>query len=256
MVSTPSVPDPYTTAAAQTQSNDQTAQYQQTLNQTNQVTPYGSINYAQTGTGADGAPITTATTTLAPSVQNLVNSDLSNSQSESNIAGQLANNASAELSQPLDLTDPSALQQTMDKQNAVTMDPQWATLSQQNNQQLYDQGLAPGSQGYAQGQQQFTTNQTQAYAQMYSQDAAQAQSALMAQYNEPLNALSALQSGSQVSEPSIGTTAAAPQTSVSGTNVSGLVEQQYAQQVAASNAAMGGLFGLGSTALTAGSMFL
>jgi hypothetical protein len=251
VVSTPAAPNPYQTAAAQTQSNEQTAQYQQSLNNVNQITPYGSVNYAQTGTGADGAPITTATSTLSPELQSLVGSNISNNQAESGIEGQLANNAASELSTPLNLTDPSALQTTMDKQNAVTMDPQWAALSDQNDAKAYAQGLAPGSEGYANNQLQFNTNRTQAYGQMYGQNAQEAQSALMNQYNEPLNALNALKSGSQVSQPGVGQTASSAQTNVAGTNIAGLVEQNYQNQLSQSNAMMGGLFGLGGTALSA-----
>lgn len=247
----PQQPNPYTTADAQTQSNQQTAQYQQSLNDVNQITPYGSVNYAQTGTAADGAPITTATTSLSPELQGLVDSNISNNTAESGIEGQLASNAATSLAHPPNLTDPSALQTTMDKQNAVTMDPQWASLSDQNDAKAYAQGLAPGSEGYQNNQRQFNTNRTQAYGQMYGQDVQQAQNAELAQYNEPLNALNALKSGSQVSQPGVGTTAATPTTTVAGTNIAGLIQQNYQNQLAQSNATMGGLFGLGGTALSA-----
>lgn len=47
---TPSQPDPYTTAAAQTQQNKDTAQYNAQLNRINQYTPLGSLTYSQTPT--------------------------------------------------------------------------------------------------------------------------------------------------------------------------------------------------------------
>ena len=247
----PQAPDPYATAAAQTQSSEQTAKYQQSLNQTNQITPYGSVQYQQTGTSPDGAPISTATTTLAPAVQNLVDSNIANNQAESGIAGQLASNAASTLSHPLDL-GPTALQGEINKQNAVTLDPYWARQDAQTEQTAYDRGLQPGSDGYSAAMQNEGTLKNQSYAQSYQGAAQQAQNALMQQYNEPLNALSALQSGSQVSQPGVGQTANAPQTSVAGTNIAGLVEQNYQQQLAQSNASMGGLFGLGGAALQAG----
>ena len=49
MVSTPSYPDPVETAAAQSDLNRQTATTQQLLNMVDQVTPYGTISYSQTG---------------------------------------------------------------------------------------------------------------------------------------------------------------------------------------------------------------
>lgn len=50
MVSKPSVPSASRTAAAQSDSNRDTAIANQTLNMVNQTGPWGSINYDQTGT--------------------------------------------------------------------------------------------------------------------------------------------------------------------------------------------------------------
>lgn len=50
--STPSAPDPTTTAAAQTKYNDQAALYQAGLNNVNQVTPYGTETYTLGNTGS------------------------------------------------------------------------------------------------------------------------------------------------------------------------------------------------------------
>lgn len=47
--SVPKAPDPTKTADAQTASNEATALYQAQLNNVNQVTPYGSLTYSQTG---------------------------------------------------------------------------------------------------------------------------------------------------------------------------------------------------------------
>lgn len=282
MVSQPQAPDPYTTAAAQTQSNEDTAKYQQSLNQTNQITPYGSINYQQTGTSPDGAPISTATTTLSQPVENLVNSNIANSQGNSNLESALQGSAGQTISagapttptlQNLDLGN-SALLNNINQKNEASLDPQWAKLGEQNAQNTYDQGLAPGSQGYEQNQNDFNNARNSAYNSMFVADQGQAAQDLTAQnssqnqnaqagftnslagYNNSLNALSALQSGSQISQPGVGQTAQSPQTSVAGTNISGLIEQNYQQQLQQSNATMGGLFGLGGTALQAAGMFL
>ena len=45
----PSPPDPYNTANAQGNVNQETAYAQQRLNQTNQITPYGSLTYTNSG---------------------------------------------------------------------------------------------------------------------------------------------------------------------------------------------------------------
>jgi hypothetical protein len=337
MVSTPSPPDPYATAAAQTKSNQNTAQYQQSLNDVNQITPYGSLTYNQTGTAADGAPITTANLALNPNINNLVNTDISNSQNMANMGSILQSNVKNSIQngtpgapnlqtiwplenmdalqntslqnvtglQNLDLSA-GALQSQIDKANMSTMDPLWNRYQNQTQQQLYDQGLAPGSEGYSQGMNDFNNSRNQAYNQMFVADQGQAASDLTAQnqslnsnilntnqvnnavsaannasynqnlntevslnnqnniaehndynqvaqqnfannltaYNAPLNALSALQQGTQIAQPGIGQTANTPQTNVAGTDIAGMIYNNYNQQSANANAEMGGIFGL------------
>lgn len=88
----PEAPDPNETAAAQTASNRDTAITQQQLNMVNQVNPWGSVNYNQTGTrtytDADGnvvsTPSYTQTTTLSPSQQAIFNQS---QRAQGNLAG-------------------------------------------------------------------------------------------------------------------------------------------------------------------------
>lgn len=49
--SAPAAPDPAKTAAAQTQSNKETAYWNAVLNNVNQITPYGNLTYEQSGGG-------------------------------------------------------------------------------------------------------------------------------------------------------------------------------------------------------------
>lgn len=71
--------------------------------------------------------------------------------------------------------------------------------------------------------------------------------------NQPINELTALMSGSQVQSPN-STFAQTPQTGVGGVDYSGLVQQNYQSQLAAHQAQMGGLFGLGGSLIGAGAM--
>jgi hypothetical protein len=192
----------------------------------------------------------TATTSLSPQLQGLVDSNISNNTALSGIEGQLAGNVSDRLSTPLDL-GPSALQGEINRQNAVTLDPYWARQDAQTEQSAYNRGLAPGSEGYGAAMQNEGTLKNQSYGQAWQGAAQQAQNAMLTEYNQPINELTALQSGSQVSQPGVGQTAAAPQTSVAGTNIAGLIEQNYQQQQQQQAAMMGGLFGLGDAALGA-----
>ena len=248
MVSTPSPPNPVTTAQAQGTINKDTAISQSELNNVNQNTPYGSIAYNQTGTAGDGTPQFTATTTLSPQLQALENSNISNAQGNSNLEGQLQGNAASTLATPLNL-GPNATSAYLDKLNQSTMDPQWSTSQDQLDQQLYDKGVTPGSEAYDTAMRNFSQQKSDAYNNMYLQGQNTAMTALEAQYNEPLNALAALQSGSQVSQPGVGQTAQTAQTGIQPANYAGLVQSNYQNQLQSSNAAMGGMFGLGGSLL-------
>lgn len=254
-MNSPQAPDPYATAQAQTGANQQAAGYQTALNDTNQETPYGSVRYSVTGTDpTTGAPLRTATTSLTPEMQALVASGIKNSQGSADLEGQLEKSAASTMSNPLDL-GPDALQARINQENAVTMDPQWRRNDEQAEQTAYDRGLVPGSEGYTTAMTGEGLLKDNAYASSFGSAAAQAQAAKMAEYTAPLNALTALRSNSQVSQPGVGSLAPTAQTGVQPTNISGLIEQNYGQQVAQSNATMGGLFGLGGAGLQALGMF-
>jgi len=71
--SAPAAPD-YTGAAQATAAgNVQAAQTATAANRVNQVTPYGNLNYAETGTDSQGNPTWTATTSLSDVGQQLLN---------------------------------------------------------------------------------------------------------------------------------------------------------------------------------------
>jgi hypothetical protein len=262
--SPPPAPDPWAVAAAQGRANVGSAISESILNNTNQVTPYGNINYKETGgKNVDilGQPIWipqyTATTQLSPEMQTLFNQNLANSQQASNTAGALGKNVAATLSNNVDL-GPNATAAYLDKLNTQTLDPQFAQAQTALNQQLADQGLTPGSEGWKYAQTQFGLNKANTYNNMYLQGQNTAVQDILAQYNEPLNALSALQSGSQVGQPGIGTLAPAAQESIQPPPIAQMIQsnyanqtQQYDAQVAAHAQEMGGLFGLGGQAIGA-----
>jgi hypothetical protein len=69
----PAAPD-YAAAAKETAAgNLEAAQAATAANRVNQVTPYGNLNYAETGTDSRGNPIWTATQTLSPEQQQILN---------------------------------------------------------------------------------------------------------------------------------------------------------------------------------------
>jgi hypothetical protein len=261
--SPPPAPDPAQTAEAQGAANIDTAEAEQVINNTNQITPYGSINYNQTGGkfvptlggGQQYIPQYTATTSLSPGMQQLFDTTLGNSQTSADTASTLGKNVQQQLSNNVDL-GPNATAAYLDKLNTQTLDPQFAQAQTALNQQLQDQGLTPGSEGWKYAQTQFGLNKANTYNNMYLQGQSTAVNDILAQYNEPLNALSALQSGAQVNQPGIGQIAPTAQESIQPPPYASLVQSnaqnatnQYDAQLAAQSQEMGGLFGLGGSLL-------
>lgn len=259
--SPPPAPDPAQTAMAQGAANIDAAEAQQVINSTNQVTPYGTVTYAHTGGSfvptlggqQQYIPQYTATTALSPEMQALFDQTLSNSQQSANTAGALGKNVAGVLSNNVDL-GPNSTAAYLDKLNMQTLDPQWAHAQTALDQQLANQGLTPGSEGWKYQQTQFGLNKANAYNDMYLKGQNTAVQDILAQYNEPLNALNALKSQSQVSQPGVGTLAPTPQEQIQPApyanevnSIYGNQTSQYNAQVAAHAQEMGGLFGLGGS---------
>ena len=255
--SAPTQPDPWTTANTQQGFNTAAALQQFALNNVNQVTPYGSLSYTQTGT-KNGVPTYTATTKLSPGMQSLVTGNIGNAGSASGIAADLYKSAADRMSKPLDLS-PGATTDYLYKLARAQVDPQVAQDEATLNQKLANQGLTPGSEGWKYQQGQFGLNKAQTYNDLLLQGNNDAIAALTAEYNSPFNALASLQGLSQVSQPGIGTLAPTASASIAAPNYAQGVQNNYDSslaaynaQLASNNALMGGLFGLGGSALTGG----
>lgn len=118
------------------------------------------------------------------------------------------------------------------QQNAATMDQ--ANFA--NNAQAQTNAAQTAATGFAnQANAANASFNNQAINQQLGQD--------LAIRNQPVNEISALLSGSQVANPAQ-MSGATPQSSVGGVDYSGLVNNNYNQQVAAHNAQMGGVGGL------------
>jgi chemotaxis protein histidine kinase CheA len=102
-------PDPYATAAAQTQSNKETANYNAALNRIDQYTPFGSSVYTVAGTGADGVPQYRQDVTLTPLAQQQLDNQLKQDAALSNLGFNLGDQASDALKGGIDLSGLPAL---------------------------------------------------------------------------------------------------------------------------------------------------
>lgn len=250
MVSTPKAPDPVATAQAQSGYNRDTALTQQMLNMVDTTGPWGSVTYSPNGTqsfvGSDGKTVTipryTQSTSLSPEQQQIYDQS---QQAEINLS-QLASDQSAMLQDYLgtpfefnnqdaenwayDLASPRILEQQGQNEEALRT-------------RLINAGLRPGSEGWRAEMTRLTNANTDQLNQLALTGRGQAFSEALATRNQPINEITALLSGSQVSNPA-SMSAAAPQTQVGGVDYAGLVNQNYQNQMNAYGAKMGGLFGL------------
>jgi hypothetical protein len=250
--SPPPAPDPVKTAQAQTESNVKTATTQQQLNMVDQTNPYGSQTYSQTGTWADGTPRYSMTTTLSPEEQRN-----QNQQWEfDNLTNQLGINQTKKLTGLLDTPfkiDNAATEGRLMELGRARLDPILQERNAALESKLYNQGVMPGTEAYDRAMRADTQGQNDAYNQLLLGGRAQAAQELTAERNQPINEITALMSGGQVTQPNFGQT---PQAGVANTDVAGITQQGYEnslipwKQKNAQNAAMmGGLFSLGGAAL-------
>lgn len=257
----PAPPDPAKTAAAQTAQNIGTAIAQQNLNNVDQITPDGSLSYTQSGTMSWTDPNTgqvyeipryTATQTLSDAQQGIYDT---NQQAEMNLA-TLARDQSARLGtllgQPVDLSN-EAVEGRLMELGRARLDPALDRRRETLRSNLSAQGIKEGSTAYDRAMMRATEGENDAYNSLLLSGRGQAVQEAMAARNQPINEITALMSGSQVSMPQfVGTNPA----NIANVDRAGLEMSAYNAKLAnwqAKNAGMqslmGGLFGLGSAAI-------
>lgn len=254
----PPAPDPVKTANAQTGQNIASAIGTQLINQTNQVTPQGTLNYSQTGMNkyrmqdANGAwheyeiPQFTATQTYSPDQQRLY--DLSNQtkQTVAQIGVDQSKRMGDLLNTPLDLSDSTIDQHLYDLYSPRITDQQ-NRQGQALQAQLAAQGVTAGSEAYNNAIKLQGQGNSDQWNQMLLNGRQQAVQQMVTQRQEPINELNALMSGSQVTNPTYGQT---PSTQIKPADYEGDVYNSYNAQLGAYNAqnqanaaSMGGIFG-------------
>lgn len=240
----PSAPSPTSVSAAQTQSNRETAITQAGLNAQNQVTPYGNLNYSQIGTWADGTPRYQAEQTLTPQGQQLFNTGQQTQQNLANVANEQSGRLSGLLNAPLDWSQQRSFLNDYTNQ---ALDRSWDRQGQQFETDLVNRGIRPGSTQYQQLAGDFRNDRSMAYNNANVQNYNTALQSQLALRSQPLNEILALAGQGQVQQPSFVNT---PQTGVSGTDVAGITQNAYNQQMQGYNAGqqtLGGLFSAGAS---------
>lgn len=248
----PAAPDPKETAAAQSQMNKETAVAQYGLNATNQNTPQGSLTYKQIGTWADGTPRFEANTTFSPGEQSVYDTNLATRQNVGNIGRDQSARIGTLLNSPVNLNNEATEARLMEL-GSKRLDPRFERESAALDTNLLNRGILPGSEAYATARTQFDQGKNDAYNQLLLNGRGQAVQEALTERNQPINEITALMSGSQVSQPGFTNT---PTPGVAPTDYIGAQQQSlnqqnvgYQGQLAQNQALMSGLFGLGSSAL-------
>jgi len=284
--SAPAAPNYAAAAQATSEGNLDAARAAAAANRVNQVTPYGNLNYTQSGTDPYGNPTWTATTSLSDIGQQLLNNQNAASLGLGGTINAALGRVQSTMGQgfnpnvPAIRSDVSDLagQQGWDRATNLLMQrlqPQMERQQEALDVKLANQGIPVGSEAYKRAQTLLSQQQNDArnqaalggaqlQNQFYTQGLQGANLANMAnqqaynqaltQYNIPLNTLSALRSGSQVQNPSF--VNSAQQATTAGPDLLGAAGMQYnaqmgdfnARQAAQSNLNQG-LFGLAGAGL-------
>lgn len=272
----PAAPDPNKTAAAQTQSNVNTAVANSWLNNANEVGPLGNVTYTQTGTqnvGGQDIPQFTRTTTLSPEQQKLYDQQTALGAQMNDIAGRQLTNLDTSLSSPFSL-DGLPAAPTADRQQYVDalnsrLEPQLERDRAALETKLANQGVMPGSEAYREAIALSDRGRNDARTQAILQGGTYAQQeygmgtdarnrAIKEQLlvrNQPINEITSLMNGGQVTMPQF---SAYQGGDVAGTDVASITQKNYEnklkayeQKLANQNAMFGGIAGLAGTGVRA-----
>lgn len=260
--SQPAVPD-YTGAANATAAgNLAAARAAAAANRVNQVTPYGSLNYAETGQDSYGNPTWTATTSLSDVGQQLLNNQNTAALGLGGTINSALGRVQSTMGQDFAPNLPSyGINPGETYSDAIMrrLAPTQQHQSEMSDQALANQGVMPGSEAYnnakrllAQSQNDQLTSAITGGMQTGLAANQQAYNQAMTNYNLPLNTLNALRTGAQAQNPTFVNTP--QQATTAGADVLGATQMgfnaqqgQYNAQQAQNAGMLSGLMGLGGT---------
>lgn len=268
----PAAPDPQKTAAAQTQSNINTASANSVIGNANERGPLGNVDYTISGyenVGGVQVPKYTRTTTLSPEQQRLYEQQTALGGQMNDIAGRQLTNLDNTLSQPLSF-DGLPAAPTADRQQYVDalnsrLEPQLERDRAALESRLANQGIMPGSEAYREAVALSDRGRNDARTQAILQGGTYAQQeygmgtdarsrAIQEQLtlrNQPINEISTLMNGGQVTMPQFQGYQGG---NVAGTDIAWINNAAYQQQMAAyqqklaqQNSMLGGIGGIAGT---------
>ncbi len=225
-----------------------------------QQNPWGSTTYSPNGSssfvGADGksysVPKFTQTTTFTPEQQAIFDASQEAEGNLANLAADQSEFLQGYLDKPFEFTNQDAEKWAYDLAS-----PRILQQQQKDNAalrtQLINSGLRPGTQAYDMEMERLGRQGTDQLNQLALTGRGQAFSENLATRNQPINEITALLSGSQVSNPA-SMSGPTPQTQVGGVDYAGQVQSNYQNQMNAYGQKMGGLFGLAGAGAQAAMM--
>jgi hypothetical protein len=263
--SAPPPPD-YSAAARETaEGNLDAARANIAANRVNQYTPYGSLEYKIAGADPYGNPTWSATQSLSPVQQQLLDYQNQSSLGLGQLAGKVLGYVSNMLDTPFDTSQlpTTGFNPSQSYQDAYMqrLQPQIQQGREALSVDLANRGIPIGTEAYkramaSQSQREndllaAATTQGFGVGQQARQQGLQEQAYLR---NEPLNTLNAVRTGSQVQGPTF--VNPAMQANTAGADILGATQMGYNAQMgaanaqnAANNAMTQGLFSLGGAAL-------
>lgn len=258
----PPVQSAQQTEAQSLAANQQVGTQNQQGSMVAQSTPFGNLNYQQTGTGPGGIPLYSSQQTLSPQLQSILDTLQSDTNHQLSTGG-FGTGTAADTIGGVTNGNTSALVNDWMK----FMQPSFTTQTQQLDTQLRNQGLMPSQSSnpsdpstwgpYERAMNQLQTNQNQALSGFVVQAEPQAYSQAVSNYLMPLTTSSALMNLIPSSYlPQSYTNP--PQLNIQPTNVGQIqantqdeLNQQFEMEQQQQNALMNGLFGLGSATIGA-----
>lgn len=247
--SAPAAPNPQATAAAQTASNRETAITQAGLNMVNQTDAAGNKqSWNQIGTWADGTPRYETTQTLSPKSQGIYEAGLGTQKNLASLAQQKSGELGGLLANPINFDQQKAYLESL---TSGALDKSWDRQQSSLDQRLSNQGIKLGSDAYTRATNDFGVTRSDAYNSANVNNYNTALQSQMALRQAPINEILALAGQGSVASPQF---TATPQTGVAGTDVAGITQAGYNNQVNAVNQAnqqtgqmFGGLFSAGAS---------
>lgn len=225
-MSAPKAPDPTATANAQLGYSTQAAQKTQQMNQYDQTTPFGSLNYTQSGTNPDGTPKYSVNQSYTPEVQSIIDTLIGKGQSAAGV----------------DLSGDAITGRQMDLYSKY-MDPIFSKQKQGLESELWNKGIRPGSKAYEDAINLNSRNTDDSLTNFLLQSRGQAQNEATTEGMFPFQQLGAVVGATQPQY------AQTPQVNVQTPNYEQAVANNYNAKSQQYGSMMSGLFSVPSTIL-------